>query len=278
MRTTTATDGATLLHHVEGRLAHVEAKADGELEHVWNARWHRKARGGDRSDPAVRRQQALARWLGVLFAVGSVLFIVGGPLLLLGRDLGITFNLAGSILFSVGAVLAVLEAVGAGHALGPASGGWRHTTAGKAALIQLVAAGVVFQTSTVAAQLGASGATAWWTVWVPSALGGVGFVWASRLYLAEASPAHDLGTRVAVLNLVGSWMFLLSALPGLVDPNLTAGWADWTVNLGYTLGSIVFLAGGVGAIVEVSRPLPETSVRFPAPPPHVATTRGVSGR
>jgi hypothetical protein len=267
VRTVVGTDGTTRTHHVDGRLTHLESTPTDGLPQVWNGRWHRKARSADRADPAARRQQALARWLGVLFAVGSVLFIMGGPLSLAGSSQGTTLDLVGSILFSVGAVTALLEAVGAGRAIG--AGGWWRTVAGKASLIQLVAAGVVFQTSTIAAQLGATGAAAFWAVWVPSVLGGVGFVWSGHLYLAEARPAHDFGTRVAAVNLVGSWLFLVSALPGLVDPDLGERWADLAVNVGYTVGSVMFLVGGVGAVVEVSRPLPATGSRFPAPPPDI---------
>ncbi|WP_158685513.1 hypothetical protein [Microbacterium halophytorum] len=248
---------------VAGRVVHIASVNDGKNVLQWNARWHRKARSSARG-PTATKQRFYARAVGVLFAIGAACFVVAAPIALSRRPGADALNLVGSLLFSLGAVYAVLEANGAAKELSGARQQRFRTTAALAATVQLVSAAGVFQISTIAASADVSGSTALFLVWVPSFLGGIGFAWSGWLYAAEARPAHDLGSRIANLNLAGSVIFLLSAVPGLVDPDEALAATRWLTALGYGIGSLAFLCAGVAAVFEVSRSLPQGSTSIPA--------------
>lgn len=257
---------------VAGRIVHSSVFDAAGHRHPWNSRWHRKARSAGPST-AARRQRFLAQTTGWLLAAGSAFFIVAGARSLAGLPEARGLDTVGSILFSLGAVFAVLEAYGAARAIRAPGARVPKTAAGLASTIRLISAAVVFQASTLADALGAQGATVVWGIGVLVFLGGVGFVWSGWIYFAEARPARDLGYRVAVLKLVGSIVFLLSAMPGLLDPGEMLPATMVLVTAGYTAGSVAFLAAGVGAVIEVSRPLPRGAAHFPLHPATMAPER-----
>lgn len=238
--------GGTVVH-----IHHLDA--DGRnLE--WNARWHRRQRQhgptGDRT---------VSWWLSVLFLVGSALFIVGGALAYTdtGR-LADWANLAGSVPFSGGAALAVVEAKRAGSRLQARQGtvGLWSTMGGRAAIIQGVSAVGFFQIAMIAATVASLGwvATDIW-LWTPSTIGSVGFVVSGWMYVAESNPADDIGTRASQVNLVGSTCFLVGSVAGFVsDGPVRIPTKDITTPA-FLIGAVAFLAGSVLGLAELKRPL-----------------------
>jgi hypothetical protein len=239
----------------------------------WNSRWHRKQR---RHDPARRRD--LSWWLAILFLIGSTLFVVGGVAAIsgLGRA-GAWMNLLGSICFSIGAGLALVEAATAARRLGEdrdIAGLWS-TAGGRAALTQFVAAAGFFQIA-MAASMAASLewiATDFW-IWTPSTIGSIGFVTSGVIFTREARPAADIGFASARANLGGSICFLTGSLLGYLAQGPTAfPHADVATPV-FLAGSLLFLLGSALGIVELHRPLEPHQW---ASPPNNGPSRLVSG-
>jgi hypothetical protein len=112
-------------------------------------------------------------------------------------------NLAGSLGFSIGAVLSLIEADRAATT-GDQPARWHRliaTVAGQAALVQLASAVVLFQLSMI---LSATATLDWklsdlW-IWTPSALGSIGFVGANPVFLA-GSIAFAIGSVLSLIEL-----------------------------------------------------------------------------
>ncbi len=219
----------------------------------WNTRWHRK----HRDDVGVGR--SVSWWLALLFTVGSVLFVVGGVATIASADRPAAWlNLIGSIAFSGGAVLAVVEAADAALRLGVKRtlGGLWSTAGGRASLVQVVSAAVPFQIAMIVATISDLGwvTTDVW-LWTPSTVGSIGFVIAGIIYLHEARPAADIGTRAAAANLAGSGCFLVGSLAGYLAQGPIEIPGNDFANPVFLAGSLLFLAGSVLGFVELRRPL-----------------------
>jgi hypothetical protein len=177
------------------------------------------------------------RWIGALFAIGSVCFAVGpapGYIDLVGSGAdGVTF-FVGSIFFTSAAMLLLLTT--------PRSdaGNWW------AALIQ--AAGTLcFNVSTFEAMNEALDTAAKnRLVWAPDVYGSICFLVSSAI--AYALVRHARGTedhRIAVLNLAGSVAFGISAIASFIVPStgseLNLAAANWTT----AIGALCFLWGAL---------------------------------
>ena len=174
-----------------------------------------------------------ARWIAVLFMVGSACFALGAvpgyvSLVGLGAD-GVTF-FVGSIFFTSAAALQYLEAVNTAPGMAPERTGTRFVSWEPrridwlATSIQLVGT-VFFNISTFRAMIdGFDAGPDDLLSWRPDALGSVCFLVASWLAFAEAGHRwiswrpHDLGWVIAALNLAGSVFFGLSAIGAYVAP------------------------------------------------------------
>jgi hypothetical protein len=177
------------------------------------------------------------RWIGTLFAIGSVCFAVGpapGYIDLVGSSAdGVTF-FVGSIFFTSAAMLLLLTT--------PRSdtGNWW------AALIQAVGT-LCFNVSTFEAMNEALDTAAKnRLVWAPDIYGSICFLVSSAI--AYALVRHARGTedhRIAVLNLVGSVAFGVSAIASFIVPStgseLDLAAANWTTGI----GALCFLWGAL---------------------------------
>ena len=111
---------------------------------------------------------------------------------------------------------------------------------------------------------------------MPSLLGSLAFVFSSLMYLAEVThsynpfarpPSLSLGYAICMLNLLGSALFTAGslgyfarALPRLAmeaphDGHHSWGWqyevSEWGVRFPFGLGSVLFLIGSFGSLIEV---------------------------
>jgi hypothetical protein len=231
--------------------------ADGRLVE-WTSRAHRKRRGHHRLwwEPA-----RLGWWVAALFVVGSACFAVGslpGYSKAVGQAAdGITY-FVGSIFFTSASYLQFVQCINAD----PTAGGSDHWRGRLAALeprridwwataIQL--AGTLFFNVTTFTAL-ADGLTAKQenlVVWTPDALGSICFLVSSELAFAEAGHRwlswlpHDLGWRIAAINLLGSVFFGVSAIAGYVVPATGDVLNAALDTAGTFLGALCFLAGAL---------------------------------
>ncbi|MBV7295736.1 hypothetical protein KRX51_07390 [Corynebacterium sp. TAE3-ERU12] len=242
---TTATHTTALF----GLPTHIAAE-----EAAWNARWHRKQRSPDHAAP-----HSVSWWIAVFFGVGAVFFIIGTCADFASSDALATWtDFIGACLFGVGAILSIIEAYQASRRIRPFvphRNLW-HTAAGRASIIQGFCALVLFQLAMTVPLWGSLGwqATDVW-IWAPSTLGSVGFVVASGIYYREAKPAKDIGTTAALVNLVGSWCYLIGSAFGFLEQGPVQMSGDWVVNPVFLVGSVLFFFGGVFSIMELRQPL-----------------------
>jgi hypothetical protein len=234
-------------HQLFGVVVH-QSGPDG----VWNSRWHRKGRTEEHTSA-----RAVSWAIAVLFTVGSVLFVVGA----IGafRDAGWVrwANLIGSTLFSIGAMLAVVEvraALVALHETPTTAHLWRNP-GGRAALIQLPAAAFFFQIAMIA---GAASGLDWLQtdafLWTPSSIGSVGFVISSWIAVRECTPARDIGTWSTVANFAGSVGFLVGSLTGYFSQGPFNLNANDVSNPIFLVGSTLFLIGSTLGLAELRTP------------------------
>jgi hypothetical protein len=251
-------------------------RSDG-VEVEWTSRRHRKSQGlhvvsapADAPAPAVTRIDVPRRtwWIAGLFAVGSACFAIGVLPAYLDRVSprvdGLTF-FVGSILFTAAAYLSFLEVVNSPGAVEaqPAHhhrlrvAGWRPRSIDWwATAIQLLGT-LYFNVMTLLA-LNEN-----WSVtdenrlvWGPDVIGSICFLVAS--YLAWAEVCHNLGRLkfgelswwIAVLNLLGSVFFAISAIGAYTIPD-----TDEVTNLrwdngGTLAGALCFLIAAVMLIPE----------------------------
>jgi hypothetical protein len=210
---------------------------------------------------------AVAWWIGVLFAVGSICFGVGaapGYVDAAGVAIDAVTFFVGSLFFTVAAGLQYLEVA---NAPAPSSAGavkqrWRllcwapQRVEWWATLVQL-AGTLLFNLSTYNAlheNLSTSEANR--LVWRPDALGSICFLVASGLAWAEAGEGlwswrpRDLSWRITALNLAGSIAFGASAVASHIVPATDQPRNVALMNLGTFVGAICFLAGAILLLPE----------------------------
>ncbi|HEX6569871.1 MAG TPA: hypothetical protein VF015_11920 [Acidimicrobiales bacterium] len=239
---------------------------------TWTSRWQRKrhslldtGQGSTWWAPG-----AVAWWIGVLFAAGSLCFALGAApryvdAVGVATD-GVTF-FVGSLFFTAAATLQYLEVANASRVPAGVEAPERRrflTWEPRridwwAALVQLVGT-VLFNISTFDAMrehLSASQANR--LVWTPDALGSICFLVASGLAWAEVGHAlwswrpHSLSWLITALNLGGSIAFGVSAVASHVVPASDQPRNVALMNLGTFVGALCFLIGAVLLLPERRR-------------------------
>ena len=247
-----------------GTLIHGRDVVEGEMVE-WNARWHRRRRSHHPTGP-----WAVSWWLSFSFTIGSVLFVVGGIATIIGAaQTAVWLNVIGATVFSVGAVLALIEAIDAAKRLGlPGVSGLWATAGGRAAIIQIISAAGFFQIAMVAGlatNLGWAATDVW--VWTPSTIGSIGFVVSSFISVQEARPAADIGATSALCNLTGSMCFLLGSLAGYLAQGPVDVPGNDFANPVFLAGSALFFAGSIFGLAELRQPLGQHQTSKPLSPP-----------
>lgn len=207
---------------------------------------------------------SLTRWIGWLFAVGSLCFLVAS-LAAQWRDasraaIGVTF-FVGSVFFTSAAYLqhhgAVREVVLGDPLRGSGTrphrpGTWsrRHADV-LASLIQLVGT-VLFNVNTFdAMQAHLDAMQSDLRVWTPDAIGSICFLVSSQVAFSNTCRAwfawrpHDRDWQVAAVNLLGSLAFGIAAIASLVEPATTEPVSAAISNGGTALGAVGFLVGAL---------------------------------
>jgi hypothetical protein len=248
-------------------------RPDGVVER-WESRRHRKhlhpaaGRGSTWWAPRVR-----GWWIGVLFAIGSLLFAVGS-LPAYASAIGVRGDsvtyFAGSLFFTSAAFLTYREAVDAGPRAAvpqdkrarrffvyqPRRIDWWSTA------IQLVGT-LAFNVSTgVATKTNLTAGGAHRHVWRPDAFGSICFLVSSALAWYEVCHGW-LGWRpnswawwITLLNLVGSIAFGISAVAGYISPSTGNVHNAQRANRGTFIGALCFLAGAILLLLERTEEAP----------------------
>jgi hypothetical protein len=241
----------------------------------WDARWHRKHAGRVPRGSTWWAPFAMAWWMGVLFAIGSICFALGSfPLY--ATTVGttpdnITF-FVGSIFFTTASFLQYVEVANtptdlvAGHrnGLGSLLRIQHRRIDWWAAAIQLLGT-LWFNRTTLSALLVGLGASSkHHPIWRPDALGSICFLVSSWLAWAEECdgtfawrPAR-LSWWITALNLVGSVAFGVSAVASYVTSSGQLLSLALT-NLGTFVGALCFLAGAILLLPERTLEGPEVS-------------------
>jgi hypothetical protein len=245
----------------------------------WESRWHRKhpatVRGSTWWAPA-----AMAWWIGILFALGSICFALGSfPLYATGVGTNadnLTYFI-GSIFFTTASFLQYFEVVSTDpsvertHRRGPRSllRVEHHRIDWWAAAIQFVGTLWFNVTTYSALVVGLGASTAHHPIWRPDALGSICFLVSSWLAWAEEChgwfawrPSH-LPWWITLVNLVGSVAFGVSAVASYVKPNGQLVSLALT-NLGTFVGALCFLVGAVLLLPERTQ-VPAVAETAPAP-------------
>jgi hypothetical protein len=243
---------------------------------LWDSRWHRKHAGRVPGGSTWWAPFALAWWIGVLFAIGSVCFALGSfPPYVTAVGVtpdNITF-FVGSIFFTTASFLQYTEVASAPSALVEARrnglGSLLHIRHRRidwwAAAIQLLGT-LWFNRTTLSALLVGLGASpAHHPVWRPDALGSICFLVSS--WLAWAEECHGpfawrpsrISWQITALNLVGSIAFGVSAIASYVTASGQLLSLALT-NLSTFVGAVCFL---VAAVLL----LPERTLEGPADEP-----------
>jgi len=237
---------------------------------VWESRWHRKHAGGPSRGSTWWAPEAMAWWIGVLFAVGSACFALGALppyATAVGTNTDNLTYFIGSIFFTTAAFLQYFEAASTTTDL---DGGHRrrirqlfqvqhHRIDWWASLIQFVGTLWFNRTTFSALVVGLGASSSHHPVWRPDALGSICFLVSS--WLAWAEECHgpiawrpgDLSWWITLFNLVGSLAFGVSAIASYVEPNGQLVSLALT-NLGTFVGAICFLVGGLLLLPERTRP------------------------
>lgn len=245
---------------------------------LWESRWHRKHPTTPPRGSTWWAPRAIAWWMGVLFAVGSVCFALGSfPPFATGVGANgddLTYFI-GSIFFTTAAFLQYAEAATTSRALCGPVGPRRlrqlfevqhHRVDWWASLIQLAGTLWFNRTTYSALAVGLGAPAAHHPIWRPDALGSICFLVASWLAWSEechgrfAWRPRDLSWRITALNLFGSVAFGVSAVASYVRPNGQILSLALT-NLGTFVGALCFLVGGVLLLPE------RTSSHAPGSPP-----------
>ena len=178
----------------------------------------------------------MRRWIGVLFAIGSVCFILGpspGFVNLVGSGADGTTFFVGSIFFTSAAFLQLLEANR------PSADWW-------AALIQF-AGTLYFNVSTFEAmQDSLDTSQVDRLVWRPDLFGSICFLVSGVIaYRAVRGRRHTTEWRIDAVNLLGCVLFMVSAIAGYVVPESGDVLDLAAANLTTALGAVCFLIGAL---------------------------------
>jgi hypothetical protein len=252
---------------------------DGGTLRYWESRAHRKHanRFTGVADATWWAPTAVGWWIGLLFMVGSACFALGsmpGYVDVVGASAANTTFFIGSIFFTSAAALQYLETVNADPIAG--APGPHHRVAVLtwqprrvdwwASAVQLVGT-LWFNVSTFAALLdGLDADQTARLVWRPDAYGSVCFLVASALAWLEVGHAWtcwrpaSLSWWIALLNLVGSIAFGVSAVAAWVVPDSGQPVNAQLVNLGTFVGALCFLTGGLLLLPERTRSSPALPV------------------
>jgi hypothetical protein len=229
----------------------------------WGSRQHRK-HAKSAGDSTWWAPRARGWWIGVLFAIGSVLFGVGSVpayATAVGSEWDLVTYFVGSIFFTSAAFLTYREAVDAAplglnprhkrfFVLQPRRIDWWATA------VQLVGT-VYFNISTLAATItGLSAHEANRYVWRPDAVGSICFLVASALAWYEvchgwaAWRPKDCAWWITLVNLVGSIAFGVSAVAGYVNPVTGQVHNATRADLQTLVGAVCFFIGAVLLLPE----------------------------
>lgn len=256
---------------------------DGGEVVTWESRAHRKH--ANRLTRAVDRTWwapgAIGWWIGALFMIGSACFAAGalpGYADWVGATTDNTTFFVGSLFFTSAAALQYIETVNAN----PVAGDERPRSAVRlvtweprridwwASAVQLGGT-LAFNVSTFSALLtGLDAAQQARLVWRPDATGSICFLVASGLAWAEVGhrwvswEPHSLSWWIALLNLLGSIAFGVSAVAAYVVPDSGEPVNVALVNLGTFVGALGFLVGGLLLWPERTRPPVPSSALVPA--------------
>lgn len=237
-------------------------------------------RGGGEEPSAARGRAdaATARRLARINSVAATAFVIGGSLFALGALLAQTgvgsprlpaaVFMVGGVFFTTGGYASVLQVVNAPRGADPAgvvrAGAWRWwaTEPGRldwASAVALFVGTLYFGASLLAALLGdLTVAQEHRLVWSPEVVGCVLFLLSGHLALTEMHRDRprgrraDLGWWIAVVNQVGSALFMAAAVAAFVRPSsgdeLAVGIANWAT----FAGAACFAVAGV--MQEFERP------------------------
>lgn len=209
---------------------------------------------------------AIAWWIGILFAIGSICFALGavpGYAGLVGLTADSVTFFTGSLFFTTAAFLQYLEVVNTRRAPPGVSSlqrwslfSWEPSRIDWCATAIQLAGTVFFNISTFAA-LHASGAQQMnRRVWTPDALGSVCFLVASWLAWSEVChgkwswPPLGYAWWIAAVNLLGSIAFGISAVAAHVIPDTDQVRNASLMNLGTFIGALGFLVGALLLLPE----------------------------
>jgi hypothetical protein len=252
---------------------------------LWDARWHRKHAGRVPGGSTWWAPFAMAWWMGVLFAVGSICFALGSfPLY--ATTVGTTPDnvtfFVGSIFFTTASFLQYVEVANtptdlvAAHrnGLGSLLRVQHRRIDWWAAAIQLIGT-LWFNRTTLSALLVGLGASSkHHPIWRPDALGSICFLVSSWLAWAEecdgtfAWRPSRISWWITALNLVGSVAFGVSAVASYVTSSGQLLSLALT-NLGTFVGAVCFLVGAILLLPERTLEGPDTEPR-PGPEPRPA--------
>ena len=239
------------------------------LHVFWNSREHRKHHNllGSGHGPTWYAPKAIGWWIGILFAIGAFCFTIGPTPSYLNwigvqKD-GLTF-FVGSIFFTTAAFSQYIETINA-----------RQTPKGSllkekirfftweprridwlASVVQFI--GTLFFNISTFYALNFSMTTQQLNhlVWGPDAYGSICFLIASGLVWIEVGHSlfswktGNLSWHIALLNLIGSMAFGVSAIAAFVLPVTGEPLNILLVNLGTFVGGVCFLFGGILLLPE----------------------------
>jgi len=214
-------------------------------------------------------------WVAALFVVGSACFAAGAVPWYAdwvgARATGVTF-FVGSLFFTSAAGLQLLLSTGAVPTVGyhpRAAVQWRALRRATdrpewwAGVVQLIGT-LLFNVSTLLALQQALSATQEnRQVWTPDVLGSIAFLVASALVFADVRRPwltwrpRDLGWVIAMLNMIGSIAFGISAVASRVVTSTDTMRDAQRANLGTFLGALCFLVGALLLIPDQAPPVSE---------------------
>lgn len=217
-------------------------------------------------------------WIGVVFAIGSLLFALGSTLSL-APSLAPSFSIdpngvnaiffAGSIPFTTAAYLQLFQAANPRDVSpsGPPASrrlellGWRPRDIGWLSCALQFAGTLLFNVNTFDAMQPGSG----WlrqdvAIWIPDFAGSVLFFTSGYLALAETCHASwawkpaSLSWWVTFINLIGCVAFMISAVFAFVPPHRPS-LDSATISVAFTLlGALAFLVGSLLMLPETAAP------------------------